>query len=263
MITSTHNETVKLLKRLQDRKHRDSCGLFLVEGFRELSRAIEKCVGVQELFYASSFLNPEATQWLHRVRDSFRTMELSAEVFAKISYREHPDGLIATAKIEKRDLQSLVLSKSPLIVVAEGIEKPGNLGALMRTAEASGAEALIATNCLCDIYNPNCIRASQGALFSLPIFECSNATTLHFLQQHSLSIIATTPHTPTLYYAVDMTQPTAILVGNEHNGLSNFWLKIPSAQRVKIPMAALSDSLNANIAAAIVLFEAIRQRNKL
>jgi RNA methyltransferase, TrmH family len=260
MITSPHNETIKLLKRLQERKHRDSCGLFLVEGFRELSRAIEKYVGVQELFYANSLLNPEASLWLHRVQSSFRTTELSAEVFEKVSYREHPDGLMAIAKIEKRNLQSLVLSESPLIVVAEGIEKPGNLGALMRTAEASGAEALIASDCLCDIYNPNCIRASQGALFSLPIFECSNATTLHFLQQHSLSIIATTPHTPTLYYAVDMTQPTAILVGNEHNGLSDFWLQTPFTQHVKIPMSALSDSLNANIAAAIVLFEAVRQR---
>ena len=182
------------------------------------------------------------------------------DAFANAAYREGPDGILGVGKQQAHALEELPLPKQPLLLVLEGIEKPGNLGAILRSADGAGADAIILTDCVLDLYNPNAIRSSQGLIFALPIVSVAHNHLKDWLQQHHIQSIAATPHTNQLHWDADYTSGTALFFGSESDGLSNFWIDAAD-QRIRIPMQGRADSLNVAAAAAICLYEARRQRN--
>jgi TrmH family RNA methyltransferase len=186
-------------------------------------------------------------------------LELSADVFAKIAFRESPDGYLATFKPKKLSLADLRLSANPFVVILEAVEKPGNLGAILRTCDAAGVEALIIADQHTDIYNPNVIRASLGTVFSKQLAVDSLENINKWLILNKIKTFATSPDTDLLFTEVDFTQPCAILIGTEHHGLSDKCLKMAD-YKIKIPMKGKMDSLNASVSAGIVIYEVVRQR---
>lgn len=263
IIRSKQNEKVKTLIKLREKKMvRETRAQFLIEGLKELREAINAQAKIIELYYAPSFFqNPSYTELLQDAKNHGALLqEVSKEIFEKIAYRENPDGLLGIGETWSHALEDLKLSKNPLLFVVETVEKPGNLGNMIRSAEAAGADALIVCEPLIDIFNPNVVRSSRGMVFNLPICTTNNEALQAFLQQHNIQIIAATPHTDQMYWTVDMSGPTAIFVGNERNGLSDFWLNDKKVQKVKIPLNGKGDSLNAATAGVIVLYEALRQR---
>ena len=183
-------------------------------------------------------------------------------VFEKISYRENPDGWLAVFPIPKSSLENLKLGASPLLIVAEAVEKPGNLGAILRTADAAGVDALLVCDPRVDLYNPNVVRASRGALFTVPSVEAKNADVLAFLRKHGIKILAATPQAEAEYTRQDLRGPLAVAVGTEDEGLTDFWLKEADI-KVKILMRGKANSLNVSVATALIIYEAIRQRKPL
>ena len=182
-------------------------------------------------------------------------------VFEKISYRDNPDGWIAVFPTPRRSLQDLRLAKEPLVIVAELVDKPGNLGAILRTADAAGVDAVIVCDPRVDLYGPNVVRASRGTVFTVPTVEASNAETLDFLRTHGMRILAATPSAETVYTREDLRGAVAIAVGTEDEGLTEFWLSNADA-KVLIPMLGKVNSLNVSIATALIVYEAVRQRSK-
>jgi len=260
-IYSPQNPKIKELVKLHDRRYRYEKGRFLIEGLRELSRAFDKGISIDEVYYSEQdFKGPEFSEFLKQIQEAqIPTFPVTPEVFRKGSHREGPDGLIGVAEHWNLPLTELRLSTNPFLLVVENIEKPGNLGSLIRSAESAGVDGMIVCNPVVDLFNPNVVRNSQGALFSLPITVVDNASALQFLQRNHIQIIATTPHSQILFWDVDMKQPVAILLGSEKDGLSNFWLQNTDLH-VKIPQQGKADSLNVNIAASLTLYEALRQR---
>jgi TrmH family RNA methyltransferase len=238
--------------------------MFLIEGIRELSRAMDKNIAVDSIFFCEDFFNSGiATDLILRGKEhGIEICRLSKDVFEKISNREGCDGVIGLANFWETSLSDIAVSEDALLLVAEGIEKPGNLGAIMRSAESVGANGLILCNPVTDIFNPHVIRASQGAVFSLSIAIANNEDALSFLEQHSLKIFATTPSSPNVYFNEDFTTGIAIVIGSEHSGLSDFWLSNNKVGQISIPQAGISDSLNVNDAAVVILYEALRQRRQ-
>lgn len=261
-ITSRQNPLVKYLSELKERKFREQEQCFLVEGFREVQRALESDKAVRVL-YLSLSIRPELSQSLSTIARAkgIAITELSPSVFEKLTHREHPDGCLALMPMWSLEPKGILLSPQPLLLVAEGLEKPGNLGALIRTAEGAKVDALFLSSPTVDMYNPNVIRASQGALFSLPMAVFSPEGLNDFLKERKIHLVATSPEAKEVYWDANYTLPTAILVGNEHSGLSDFWSL--RADHVHIPMPGKSDSLNVNTAATLVLYEALRQRRSL
>lgn len=262
-ITSRQNPQVKELVRLRDRAHRDETKTFIVEGLREVSRAVKAGIPIKTLYCCPElFKAPKAHTFLDEVHE--QGMELYAfnkEVFAKVSARQGPDGVLAVIKQWDWSLEQIKLSEKPLVLVVQGVEKPGNLGGLIRTAEGAGVDALIVCDPITDLFNANTIRNAQGAFFSLPMAMGTSEKVHAFIQQGGLQLVATTPDTNTLHWDVDYTQPTAILLGAEHEGLSGFWLE-HAMTRVRIPMQGSADSLNVSAAGSVMLFEAVRQRTQ-
>jgi TrmH family RNA methyltransferase len=187
------------------------------------------------------------------------TISVTRAVFEKISYRDNPDGWLGVFPIPKRTLQDIKLSASPLVIVAEAVEKPGNLGAILRTADAAHADALLVCDPRVDLWNPNVIRASRGAVFTVPTVEVESKDALTWLRSQKMRVLAATPAAEALYTDVDMKSPIAIAVGTEDKGLSNFWMDQAELQ-VKIPMLGKVNSLNVSIATALITYEAVRQR---
>lgn len=263
-ITSRQNERVKRLVKLKERKGRENEGRFVVEGFREISHALKSGIIFEELWICPKFFRShEFHDLVQSIGTNIQaTLEVSEEVFEKISHREGPDGLLVVAKERSLQLSDIKLPNNPLLLVVEAVEKPGNLGALIRSAEAAGVDALIVTDPVIDIYNPQVIRSSQGLVFALPIVVCTNEAALEFLQKHKIQVLATTPQAQTHYWDVDLASASAVAVGSEKDGLTDFWLKNKEVQTITIPMPGHADSLNVNSAATIVLFEAVRQRFK-
>ena len=185
---------------------------------------------------------------------------MSEDAFNKATYREGPDGIIAIAKQQRHSIHELNVSDAPLLLVLEGIEKPGNLGAILRSAEGAGADAVILVDCVLDLYNPNAIRSSQGLVFALPIICTEQNFLAEWLTAHKIQTIATTPDTENLHWDIDYRLPTALFFGSESDGLSDLWLS-RTDQRIRIPMAGRADSLNVAAAAAVCLYEARRQRS--
>src|SRR6185295_1549853 len=244
-ITSGDNPSIKELVRLRDKRARDQSNTFIIEGFREISRAITGKVDLQELFICPElFLGENEEALIAKAKDNGTTVTSCIKrVFEKISYRDRPDGLIAAATMMHLQLSSLIAPPQPLYIIAEGIEKPGNLGTILRTADAAGASGVIVVDRCTDIYNPNVVRASVGTLFTLPVVETTTDEALKWLQQHHIHILAATPHAEKLYTDVDMTAPVAICMGREQIGLSDRWMTQADIQ-VKIPMKGVADSLN-------------------
>jgi TrmH family RNA methyltransferase len=240
LITSPDNPRVKEVLRLRKSRERRRSGLFIAEGPREVERVHAAGLTVQATYFA-----PELLAWADGE-------EVSARVLAKMAYRAEPEGVLAVVEIPQRE----VPAGATLILVAVGIEKPGNLGAMARTADAAGADALLVGEANADPWNPNAIRASTGAVFTLPIAE----VTLEDVRALSLRKVAAVVGAPSRYTEVDLATPTAFIVGSEDEGLSDAWRAVADEQ-VAIPMSAqTSDSLNAATSAGVLLFEAVRQR---
>lgn len=260
-ITSLQNPRVKQLVKLRDRRPRDEAGVFLVEGYREVRRALEKGVRLQELYFAPEwFLGENEPELLQRAEAAgARLCELSKDAFAKVAYRERPDGLLAVAPQWRTGLDALRLSPTPFVLVVEAIEKPGNLGTILRSADAAGVDALIVCDPVTDLFNPNVVRASTGVLFSVPVAVAPSPDVRAWLRSRGIRAVATTPAATELYTATDLRGPLAIVMGSEQYGLSEYWLR-EAEVRVRIPMAGQADSLNVAMATIITLFEAVRQR---
>jgi TrmH family RNA methyltransferase len=261
-ITSLQNVRVKRIVKLQRKaSFRRSERLTVIEGAREVSRAIENGWQPIELWISNAWKNDsENFQCLERVpHASFLRFQASEEVFAKISYCENAKDILAVGPLIGRALNELELPDNPLILVAEGVEKPGNLGALLRSADGAGANAVIVADPATDLNNPNVIRNSIGTLFYLPVAEASSEETIAFLKEKGIRILSAVPDADAVYTDCDLTGPLAIVVGAEDQGLSNLW-KNRDALNVNIPMLGKNDSLNVSVSAAILLYEAVRQR---
>lgn len=251
-ITSLQNERVKRIIKLQRKAAvRREEGLTVMEGAREVQRAIENGWRPVELWFCPELGSekPGGTGYF----------ECSRAVFEKISYRESPDGVLAVGPLVGKTLAELKVPENPLILVAEGLEKPGNLGALLRTADGAGADAVIVCDSATDLNNPNVIRASIGTLFYLPVAEAASEETVAFLKEKGIQIISAVPDAETVYTDIDLSGPVAVVVGAEDKGLSGLW-KDGADLNVKIPMLGKNDSLNVSVSAAILLYEAVRQR---
>lgn len=261
LITSPSNPKIKSVVKLRQRSHRDKTGQMVIEGYREIKRALDNQYPVQCIYFAPERFQGSNNEHLLTIAadKGAQLIECSKSAFDKISYRDRPDGLLALAPAIRRSLESFTLPANPLIIVAEAIEKPGNLGTILRSADAAGADAVIVCDRCTDINNPNVVRASIGTLFSLPVIEATSQATIEWLRQHQIKTLAATPHTDRLYTDANLTGPLAIVVGTEQYGLSNLWMNRADIQ-IKIPMHGQADSLNVAAATTILLFESQRQR---
>ena len=263
IITSLQNPKVKSARELRERKAREDRGLALLEGYRAVRRAFDCGIVLTEVFYAPElFLGKNEDSLLGQISVSNAALhEVAGHVLAKMAYRDRPEGIIAVAKTKKHLLSDMPSTGNGLYVLVESIEKPGNLGSILRSADAAGADGVIVCDKRTDIYNPNVITASTGALFSMPLAECSAAEALDWLKGNDIMIVAATPEATDVYTDVDMTRGIAIVAGSEQYGLSDYW-KNKSDSKVKIPMRGYIDSLNVAVACTVLLFEAARQREE-
>jgi TrmH family RNA methyltransferase len=255
-ISSVANPRVKAFAQLKESRERLRTGRFLIEGEREVTRAIEADVEIEILLICPELLaDPLPEHSAH-----IEILELTTAAIGKVARRQNPPGVIAIARQFDTTLDSLALSDDPLVLIAEGVEKPGNLGAMLRTADAVGVDAVVVAGAGTDVFNPNVVRASQGALFSVPIAAASAADTIVWVDQHRLTVVAGYPEADRELWEVQMVGPLAILVGAEDTGIDSLWDGV--AAPVRIPMAGAADSLNASVSAAVLLFEAARQRRR-
>lgn len=263
-ITSPHNPKIKDLVHLQKARVRREQGLIIVEGRREIELAIKSGQRIEQLFYCPDFFSSDegfnfigATSG--EIISKYQGQPVAPAVFSKLAYKENPDGWLATFAAPALSLDGIKLSACPLVVVLEAVEKPGNLGAILRTAYAAGVEAVIVADPLTDIYNPNVIRASQGHVFTVPLVAAPREEVLAWLKEKKLEILSAALPAEKLYTEADLKKPTALVLGTEADGLSDFWLD-SSNLLIKIPMRAGIDSLNLSVSAGIILYEAQRQR---
>ncbi len=278
LLTSLQNPRVKQLVKLRDRRPRDEAGVFLVEGYRQIRRALEKAVTLTELYVCPEWYLGEQGNEPALIEEAeaagAKVFQLTKDAFAKVAYRERPDGLLAVAPQWRRTLADLEGSldagakaaqasgagrAEPFLLVVEAIEKPGNLGTILRSADAAGVDALIVCDPVTDLFNPNVVRASTGVLFSVLVIIATSEEVRAWLRGRSIRAVATTPSATDCYSDTDLRGPLAIVMGSEQYGLSDFWLREADA-RVVIPMAGQADSLNVAMATIITLFEAVRQR---
>ena len=260
-ITSPANPRIKHLVRLRERRERDRSGLFLIEGYRELRRALEVGVEVTEMFCCPALYLGENEGALVEAAAGAgaEVVEVAEAPFRKASYRDRPEGLLGVARQFPTGLDRLQPGPGPLLLVVEAIEKPGNLGTMLRTAEAAGAAAVVVCDPATDPFNPNVVRASLGTLFTIPLVVGDTPGAIVRLRSLGIRTVATTPSASLPHWGADLTGPVAVVVGSEQYGLSAAWLEAAD-QRVVIPMPGSVDSLNTAMAAGIVLFEAVRQR---
>ncbi|MCB1114729.1 MAG: RNA methyltransferase [Chlamydiia bacterium] len=260
-LTSLQNPKVKAAIALRDSRDRKKTGLYLIEGYRENLRASDAGTPFVRLFYCPElFLGENEPALIEAIKTSgAEVLSCSKSVFEKLSYRDRPDGLLTVAEQNPLSLEHL---KNPnFLVVAEAIEKPGNLGTILRSSDAVGVDGVIVADRCTDIYNPNVVRASVGTLFTRPVIEAKTDEILAYLKQNGIKIVSTTPYAEKEYTDVDLTVPIAIAVGTEQLGLSDKWLEAADI-KVKIPMLGVADSLNVATATTLVLYEALRQRRQ-
>ena len=259
-ITSAQNPKIKRLLQLQQKSsERRKAGLFVVEGIREVERCLEKGYEIDTIFYLNKDLSENVSEIIEKNK-GIKLFEVSPAIYEKIAYRGSTEGVIAEVKTKDKTLNDLKLSENPLVVVLESVEKPGNLGAILRSADAAGADALIVCDPLTDLYNPNLIRNSTGAIFSVPCVACTSDECIKFLKKNNIQILTAQLQDSELYYDTDMKCGTAIVMGTEATGLTDIWRKAADAH-IRIPMLGITDSLNVSVSAAILLYEAVRQRN--
>lgn len=259
IINSLNNQKIKDLVKLKKAGERRVQNLIIIDGAREIEIAKKSGIEILELFYSPSLIKKEVKDFFNIERD--KITEVSAPVFEKICYKETPDGYLALAKGRNLNLNKVKLSKSPLVMILESVEKPGNLGAILRTSYATGVDVIILNDAQTDIYNPNVIRASEGFVFNQQIVISSIDETVSWLKSNKILSYAAATSGKNNYSQEKMDKPLAIVMGSEANGLSAKWLK-KADKLVKIPMAKGMDSLNVSVSAAVLLYEAVRQREK-
>ncbi len=262
-ITSVSNRHIREIVRLMNKpSERIERGWVMVEGLREIRMALNFPMQALELMVCRDICSEDELKWIEPHFVSAMKTEVNAEVFSRLAYRENKDGIIAIFKAEVPRLFSLNLPSNPLIIVLESVEKPGNLGAILRTADAAGCDALIVCDPRTDIFNPNVIRASLGTVFSVPIAVAEAKEAMQWLEKHHVkSFAAALVDEARSYTELDYTQGTAIVLGSEAEGLSSFWLRY-CQQKIIIPMRGKVDSLNVSVAAGVIIFEAVRQRSQ-
>jgi RNA methyltransferase, TrmH family len=259
MITSRQNPKVKSLVKLRNRKPRDEEKQFIIEGYREILRAVEAGWQLNELYFcAELFLGVNEEALIDRIEYA-EMYSVDKPVFEKMSYRDRPDGLIAVAPQKHLTLADLTVTEGSCFVIAESIEKPGNLGSILRSCDATACAGLIVCDRCTDIFNPNVVRASVGTLFSVPIVEASTEEVLAWIAENKVGLVATTPAADKNYTEANLTGPIAIAVGTEQIGLTETWISRANV-RVKIPMCGIADSLNVASATTLLLYEQLRQR---
>ncbi len=265
-IDSPQNPTLKTVaKLLESRRTRTQEGRFAIEGAREIARAWGAQIPLERLYFCPVLLSSEGKELLEQLQGnpdhSLELVELSERAAEKISRRENPDGLVAVALMRQQNLSDLELGSEVLLLVLENLEKPGNVGALLRTADGVGVDAVLVLG-QTDLYNPNTIRSSQGSVFTQKVIACQSTELLEFLAAQQVHILAATPHASQNYWQANLRGRLAIVLGTEHEGLSQPWMNPtnPTTQHVRIPMQGQADSLNVATAGALLLYEALRQR---
>ncbi len=263
MLTSLQNATVKHIVLLQQKAaERRRSGLFVVEGRRETDHCLTAGFELDTVFLCPDILGEKADAELkHFASLGAQVEEVSAAVYAKMVYRGTTEGVLATVKMLDLALKDLPEKEAPLYVVLESVEKPGNLGAILRSADAANADAVIVCDPLCDLYNPNLIRSSIGARFTVPLVGCGSAECIAFLKQRGVKIFTAQLQDSELYYDTSMLGATALVMGTESTGLTEQWREAADSH-IRIPMLGRLDSLNVSVSTAILLFEAVRQRQR-
>ena len=260
-LTSTQNPRIRRLLLLQQKSaERRATGLCVVEGERELAHCLEAGFEVETLFYVPALADAEGgvvAQLLRRRPDA--CFAVAPSLYERIAYRGSTEGVVACVRARRLSLSDLLLPENPLLVVLEGVEKPGNVGAVLRSADAARADAVIVCDPLTDLFNPNLIRSSIGAVFTVPCVACTSDECIAFLRQLGIQILTAQLQDSSLYYDTDMRRPTAIVMGTESTGLTPQWRQAAD-RHIRIPMLGRLDSLNVSVSTAILLFEAVRQR---
>lgn len=258
-ITSLQNNRIKNIVKLSKAKERKTQNLFILEGARELTLALSAEYRVDSVFICPElFEKTDYPKVLDTIPENIQ-YEVSPQVFEKIAYREGSDGLITLVKPKTHTLSDLKLNNNPFIIILEAVEKPGNLGAILRSADAAKVDAVIICDPLTDIYNPNAIRSSVGCIFTVPTAICSSEEAKVWLKENKIKSYAAELKASNWYHEEDYTQPSAIIMGTEADGLTSFWLD-NADKRIKIPMRGKIDSLNVSVSTAVITFEAMRQR---
>jgi TrmH family RNA methyltransferase len=262
-VTSAQNPKIKELLALQEKsRERRGKSLFVVEGKREFGHCMEAGFIPETIFVCGEILGSAEKKVVSEAvsaNPDCRIVEVPASLYSKLAFREGTEGIVAEIRSKERSLESLELPENPLIVVLESVEKPGNLGAVLRSADAAGADAVIVCDPLTDLFNPNLIRASIGAVFTVPTVACTSAEAIKFLKDKGISILTAQLQDSSPYYDVDMKKGIAIVMGTESTGLSPVW-RMSADAHIMIPMLGKLDSLNVSVSAAILLYEAVRQR---
>ncbi len=263
IISSLQNPRIKNIIKLSSKtKERREQGLFIIEGAREISIALESKYEIHSVFICPElFSKTDYPEVLDGIKEAIK-FEVSRPVFEKIAYREGSDGLLVLAKPHVHTPDDLLLPENPFIIVLEAVEKPGNLGAILRTADAAKADAVIVCDPLTDVYNPNVIRSSVGCIFSVPVAVCTSQEAYNYLKNKDIQMFAAELTASGWYQETDFTKPSAIIMGTEADGLTPFWINNANA-RIKIPMRGKIDSLNVSVSTAVITFEAMRQRGFL
>ena len=266
-ISSLQNGRIKQVVKLNNRRQRDAQQITVVEGLREIERALDAGIMPIDAFICPDLLDAYGQTLVSRLKNNpqIQLCTVTTAVFAKIAYREASGGIILVIPYSSNSLDDLPLSDKPFLVVIDGAEKPGNLCAILRTADGAGIDGLIITDAPgqgTDIHNPNVIRASLGTRFTVPIAAVKPEQAIDWLHEQGISILATTPAADLLYTAVDLTEPVAIVMGSEAYGLDTTWLTAAN-QHVRIPMHGKADSLNLSTATALLLYECVRQRGEI
>jgi RNA methyltransferase, TrmH family len=259
-IDSADNKKIKNILKLQKPHERKKQGVVLVEGYKEILAALKAGMNLVEIYYCATY-GGENPSFFGVDKDKKLIANVSKEVFEKITYREKPDGYIAIFLARNLTLEEIKLSAKPLVLVIEGAEKPGNFGAILRTADAAGVDAIIVNDSQLDIYHPNAIRASIGAAFDRQIAIATREETIAYLAANNITTYATSKRAEKSYIDFNFTGGTAFILGAEHSGLSEEWRE-SADEYIKIPMTGVVDSLNLSVSAGILLFEAVRQRSK-
>ena len=260
VVTSPSNPRVKALAAVRKRRQRDRGDTTVVEGREEVLLALESGVVPREFWHSPDFDRPVPDAVVDRLAAlGVDIVQTSQDAFDKFSYRESPDGWLAVVPAPGRPLAELELGDAALVVVCEAVEKPGNLGALLRTADAAGVDAVVSADPRSDWGNPNVVRASKGTVFSVPIAAADSGEVLAWLRQHGIAVVVGTPDATDLYTDVDLTGPVAIVVGTENEGVTAAW-RAAADVCVRIPMHGRADSLNVATSAALLVYEAVRQR---
>ncbi len=259
LLTSTSNPKIKYLISLEKARERKKQNQFAIEGLKELTLAIDAGYAINTVYYCPELI--EEPELVNMGLGKSQIMPVSRSVFEKIAYRETTGGTVAIADQKSTSLSSIVHGENPLLLIVESIEKPGNLGALLRTADAAGVDAVICCDAQTDFYNPNTIRSSLGCVFTNQIASASSEETIKWLKSHQTKIFCTYLAGSVPYTKINYDQPCAVVMGSESKGLSDLWIQNADANII-IPMHGKIDSMNVSVSAAIVVFEAIRQRTK-